>query len=125
MYFLRRKRKMAYNLDQKYMVTVSHIQEYRTDWEKLPKGKVITVRPENFTKPHIEVEFHNVKWQVAFGKDVGFSPEESLLLDMDSPHVDPALLSSIAYPWNTETIGEDLEEVMKHLDTLNELFGKA
>lgn len=71
------------------------------------------------------MQFHNIKWEVTFGRDADLSPERSLLLHMDRPEVDPALLSSIAYPWDADTIVEDLEEMFDHLDTLNESLGEA
>ena len=53
--FIRHKKRTAYVIDDECMVTITAIQEYRTDWEKLPKGKAVTVNFNDFPE-HIEVE---------------------------------------------------------------------
>ena len=55
---MRHKKRTAYVIDDKYMVTVTAIQEYFTHWQKLPKGKTITVNFEDLPE-HCEVEVSN------------------------------------------------------------------
>ena len=53
--FIRHKKRTAYVIDDKYMVTITAIQEYRTDWEKLAKGQAVTVNFDHLAE-HSEVE---------------------------------------------------------------------
>ena len=56
--FIRHKKRTAYVLEDKYMVTVTAIKEYRTDWENLERGEMVTVKFEDDPKliEHFEVE---------------------------------------------------------------------
>ena len=56
--FIRHKKRTAYVLEDKYMVTVTAIREYRTEWEKLEKGEMVTVKFEDNPEllEHFEVE---------------------------------------------------------------------
>ena len=56
--FIRHKKRTAHVIADKYMVTVTAIQEYRTEWEKLQKWEIITVKFEDDPKivEHFEVE---------------------------------------------------------------------
>ena len=53
--FIRHKKRTAYVIDNKCMVTITAIQEYRTDWEKLLKGQAVTVNFNDISE-HFEVE---------------------------------------------------------------------
>ena len=59
--FIRYKKRTAYIIDDKYMVTVTAVQEYRTAWEKLPNLESVTVKFEDNPEltEHFEVEVIN------------------------------------------------------------------
>lgn len=60
-----------------------------------------------------------------FGKAVGLSPEQSLVLFMETPAISSKVVSQIPPdPWDVATILRDMDEVFEHLDTLNELLSE-
>ena len=53
--YIRHKVRKGYVVDDKYIVTVSNVREYRVDWEKLDPDSLLTVKPEDY-ETHSEVE---------------------------------------------------------------------
>ena len=56
--FIRHKKRTSYVLDEKYITTVSSVDEYTVDM-KHPKWKPITIKPEDYSN-HTEVEVRSV-----------------------------------------------------------------
>jgi len=54
--FIRYKRRETFFLDEKYMVTVTTVKEHCVDWREMRSGESVDVAPENYEKPHMEVE---------------------------------------------------------------------
>lgn len=52
--FIRHKRRETFFLDEKYMVTVTEVKEHSLKW--MPRGASIVIGPEDYDKPHMEVE---------------------------------------------------------------------
>ena len=52
--FIRHKRRETFFLDEKYMVTVTEVKERSIKW--MPHGTSIVIGPEDYDKPHMEVE---------------------------------------------------------------------
>ena len=61
-----------------------------------------------------------------FGKAVGLSPEQSLVLFMETPAISSKVDVSLIPPdpWDVGVILRDMDEVFEHLDTLNELLSE-
>ena len=62
-------------------------------------------------------------WECTFGRDVGFTPEQSLVLHTEHPAVTPELAASIPHPWGAQDILQDYDEFLDNLDQLNESLG--
>jgi hypothetical protein len=50
------------------------------------------------------------------------SPEQSVVLLMDPPAVEPEVAAAIPHPWQPKHILEDFQEFWENLDTLNDML---
>ena len=70
-------------------------------------------------------QLHNLAWECAFGRDVGFSPDQSLALHVEHGTTNTRVFDSIPHPWQPELILRDFDDFWGHLETLNDkLDGK-
>jgi hypothetical protein len=114
--FIRHKKREAYCIDDKLLLTITSIEEYKDPLSELDLSGY-------HSDPHIEIEFHNCAWECAFGRDVGLPPEKCLALHMENPAVSPEIARAIPHPWQPEHILEEFQEFWESLDTLNETLG--
>ena len=68
------------------------------------------------------VQFHSCAWECAFGRDVGFSPENALALHLEHPTVEPEIAGAVPHPWKPDDILEDFQEFWDNMDSLNEML---
>ena len=52
--FIRHKKKEAFHVDEKYLVSVTHIRECQ--FEKEPSNEYVSITPDRYNDEHIEVE---------------------------------------------------------------------
>ena len=55
-HFIRHKRRRAYVLGNKYMVTISHVQECVPKWTRAINDELFNVTPKLFNVSHTEIE---------------------------------------------------------------------
>ena len=67
-------------------------------------------------------QVHNCAWECAFGRDVGFSPENALALHMDHPTLQPEIAGAVPHPWQPDSILKDFHDFWENLDSLSEML---
>ncbi|CAI8016455.1 hypothetical protein GBAR_LOCUS10095 [Geodia barretti] len=117
--FIRHKKREAYCIDDKLLLTITSIEEYKDP----PSELDLSQSSGYHSDPHIEIEFHNCAWECAFGRDVGLPPEKCLALHMENPAVSPEIARAIPHPWQPEHILEEFQDFWESLDSLNETLG--
>ena len=65
------------------------------------------------------LQFHNCSWECAFGREVGFSPDNPLAVN---PAVTPEVADAIPPSWQPDNILEDFQEFWENLDSINEML---
>ena len=139
--FIRHKKRETYNIDDKYIVTVTDIRECQL--KQQPQNEKISVKSDWYVENHTELEVHivhalcslphrqptlqlqvhNCSWEHAFGRDVGLSPDRCLILHMEDPSALPEIASASPRPWQPEDILGDFQEFCENLDIINETLG--
>ena len=138
--YIRHKKRETYHYKDKYLVTITDVAEYQLRTEH-QRNEQVPIFPDYYSKRRTECEvshfkscfqivygffqFHNCSWECAFGRDVDFSSEKSLVLLMDPPSVTPEVARAIPHPWQPEDILQEFQEFWENLDALNDMLGPS
>ena len=68
------------------------------------------------------MQFHNLNWEVDFGRQLGLSPEQSLSLLMDPSKIPTEVMTSTPQQWNPDSIMADFERdnFLQMMDNINQ-----
>lgn len=75
--YIRHKKREAFHLTSNSVMSISEIEEFQIKKTDMEFDQLLVMK-SRYNKKHFEVEFHNLAWVTAFGRQIGLSPQRSL-----------------------------------------------